>query len=324
MSKIFEVTFAEFNPPSSVSAVDRIGGQDLTTHNAVSKVSPLTGFSLRPGVTFGSSTSYYSLSSPSHSNALFFGSYDFRTYVCWYYPTLDKSNWGSRGLLWAERGPGTGTSYINGWCKTLTTSSIAGRVNNTFEYVYPNSYLDTAGWKLLVMTANRAASQTQFFGRSAVEDVQSSILNGAPGPSALSSTWIGGTTSSLNNSEMQLGYLAVYDEILGVAEIDDIANAFLRDSLAGEAYVAELTGTVVDEAFTGVSGADVILFNHDLKKLTGETSTSSSGTYNIEIPFYGDYSVGASVAGQKGSAYEPFTVTGISGTAGVITFHNDG
>jgi hypothetical protein len=53
MAKIWEVDFTEFDPPSSLQAVDKVGTENLpAATGSITKANPLPGFNFRPGVTF--------------------------------------------------------------------------------------------------------------------------------------------------------------------------------------------------------------------------------------------------------------------------------
>lgn len=316
MTKIFEVTFAQFDPGASNNAVDLIGGQNLNVNSGVNKLNPVNEFTFRPGVTFPF-TDYYALSNANNSNAVFNGSYTKRTWVCWYYSL--GVNWGSAGILWAERN--LTSTFYNGWSRNSALDPLTGRVNDTFQAQYPSTFIDTAGWKLAVMVSDKSLNQTRFFGRSEDDNFDSSVLNSVPSASESATTWIGGSTAGNNFSAMNLGYIATYDEAFNSSQVDLVYEAFLRDSLQAEYAVAVISGIVYDLNVLPISGANVYLLNDDLNQLQGYTPADQNGNYLMYIPFFGDYTITSSnTAVTSGSGSFTFTVTGTQGNESIIFY----
>jgi len=316
MAKIWEVDFTKFNPPASDNAVDNIGTEDLTAGTNIIKGS-LPGFTYRPGVIFDQDNavaSRYTFSQSTHPSAVFTGSFSARSFVMWYY-AIGDGPWENRSALWGNNF-GFSTPQ-EGWNVQLGNLNLF--VSNTLVATYPSSFSQTAGWKLVVCTIDKNLGQTRGFGRSSVEDFDTGIFAGVSNNSEVLAMMVGDSSTSREISA-SIAYMATYDHILSLAEIDAIEAAFLRDSVNGETAVADLTGLVIDEAFNTVSGADVTLFNNDLNLLVAQDITTSSGTYSVDVPYYGNYTVTASHPPNTGAIAAPFIVTGISGSPGVITW----
>jgi len=316
LAKIWEVDFTKFDPPSSANAVDNIGTENITSDTNIVK-GLLPGFTYRPGVIFDQDNgivSTYTLTTGSNPSALFAGNYSQRSFVIWYY-AIGDGPWENRSTLWGHQ-----YGYSNpreGW--TMYSSSLILRADYNTVATYPISFTETAGWKLLVCLMDKSTGTCRGIGRSLAEDYDSGsqpfVSASSPQEAAV------GDDNSSREISASIGYMATYDHILSIAEIDAIEDAFLRDSINGETSVAELQGIVVDEGFNIVPSADVTLFNNDLNILVAHDTTTTSGTYSIDIPYYGNYTVTASHPPNTGAIALPFTVSGSGGSPGVITFY---
>jgi len=318
MAKIWEVDFTVFSGASDV-AVDNVGTQDLITPTGtvgMTKVSPLPGFLFRPGLSFprvGTGVRYEITASDS-VNAIFSDSYNQRSFVCFYYAS--GSAWGSSAPLWADF---VGSTFYEGW--KGGSSSLAVELGNSTVGTYPNSFITTSGWKLAVITVDKLSTASHIYGRSEADDYNSGLISQVPFTSATRTTRIGASSTS-KEMKGSLGYVATYDNILTSGTVDNIWNTFLTDSLIGNPP-AVVSGIVYDDSEVAVSGADVFLvYNSDLTiGFAGYDVTTSSGTYEIDVPLFGDYTLASSNPPNDGARAVSFTLSGTPGS-GSITFHD--
>jgi len=317
MPKIWEVDFATFSGGTDI-VLDNIGNQHLVNPSNILQVPVVPGMTFRPGIQFiqNGTVSNYLLNAPANSNALWSGNYQRRSFVCWFY---NSGGWfPEEGTIWGEY---SGGSSGHGWRYGSSGNGIKFTDGSGFVISYPFDFLGSVGWKFMVANIDRGAGNYQVFGKSSSGtpvDFTSAVTNKPPGTTPPFQTRIGDTDSG-RESSMYLGYMATYDHLLSVAEIDGLFNTFLIDSQAGGASVATLTGVVVDEDFNTASGVDVLVYDNDNDVIVSREVSASGGNYSVDIPFFGNYTVMASRPPLKGSVAEPFSVP----SSGTIIFLND-
>lgn len=318
MAKLWEVDFTRFNPTGSTRIVDNVS-DELGPYGTgtITKTSVIPGFAVRPGVLFAKDESIgrYSFDPGVYSKQYFTASYTYRSFVIWYYSY--GNNWEQRAPIWGEHSASS-TSVADGWRSTNNYSDARPEywVNGSDRVFYPQSFVTTAGWKLMVSVVDRPANQIRIYGRSSVEDYSTTI---ASVHDTSYNYWCKIGDSDYDTGKecnMALGYVATYDHALSVAEIDAIESAFLVDSLNGDDSFATLTGIVVDESFNPAIGVEVVVYNNDLDELTAKTVSAAGGVYSADIPYPGNYTVMASRPPISGSVAEPFVVN----SNGTITF----
>lgn len=304
MNKIWEVDFTSFSGSSDV-AYDNVGSQHLTSSTGIVKVTPLPGFSYRGGihVTEDDVPENYKLHTAEVTNGRFtgpFGVSSRRSYVCWAYVPV-KPGEGALTYLW---GDGSATLFPS---DGLVLSPVSGGTEIRF-YTTGNlriSYLLPAvpGWYCIVVTCDRTLTQSKMY--------VNSLLVGSASNNTDSSyqtySYIGHQNVSYEN-EVYFAYVATYDHILSQSEINVIYNDYLVDRTVAHPYQV-VSGVVYGADGVAVSSATVDLIYSTNNSVVAHTVSDTDGSYVIDVPYSGNYTLVVSSAPSSGAAAVPLVAT---------------
>jgi len=296
---------------SGTLQTDLIGGfnVDLTASTVVQNVPLLPGFLVRPGkqvIGQGYSTkqilpttsgiyNFYDLTNPQKS------------IVLWYYAISGSSNNGGvltqNGAVTTEHG--------------LQFSTVSGllyfRLNSVLVYpVSPSGTLSTSGWRMATVTINRATSSIQLYDNNNLSQSLSGVI---PSTTATDSTAIGVDRLG-NNARFLLGTLQVYSGVLTPAEINQIYQSNLLDTITNHPFIT-LSGNIYSPTFALVSGAKVCAFHHNSNTIHSNYN-SVSGEYICYLPTSGNYTIFSSNSGTLGG----ISIAAAVQSSGVATFYD--
>lgn len=323
MTKIWECDFTGITGSYPIPAYDNVGNQDLTQgwfqNGAAAKISPLPGFNFRPGVKVDNDNQaqYYNYSDSHTFNAYFSDPYSgtgTRSFVMWVYFVNQGTDtfsfiWGEgRFWEWPNDGIGRNNRLI----------SLRGASNHHVTYTIPTSGFP--GWHSIIATVDRNTPVAELW----VDGVSRGTTTGGFSTTSGGSQWRGliGNWDSSHEGDMQIGYCATYDHILTSGEISAIHSSFLVDAVSAHAP-GQVSGVVFDESNQPISGADVfLLHNGNPYEIVDHAYTTSSGYYELGVPWYGDFTlVSSNPPDTQGARAVSFTLSGVSGS-GTIIWHD--
>ena len=282
MSKIYECGFTA----SGIVQTDTIGGVDLTLDASCIYQDPLTGFINRPGWFLDNASTI----STSNSRVLYFDdtSRNTKSIVFWFRITSGDGS----GNLYAG---GTGFSR-DGLYGTGGSSGLQYRDNGVGvgSILSQAAYINNE-WHMVVISIDRINIETDFYADGVFLGTWSGITASSP-------------SMSLGTPNCEVGLIQVYDTLLNVTEVENLWNTGLIDSPVQQPLLT-LQGTVYDFNNLTVSGADVVVFNHDNKLIDSVYTTASGGNYVAYFPTVGKYSLSVSKEEVIGGRVIPITVT---------------
>lgn len=299
MVKIWSVNFAKFGGSGNNEPQDLIGNQHLTDVSVVEppKVSPLPGFSHRPGVQFPSDdvTNRYTVN-PDAPNAIFRGTFSptsKRSFEMWfYYPGTGVDGLG--GHLWGDH---DGSTMRTGF---QMDNSGNFRFYNNGSFVHSVSSI-TTGWHHAVMTIDRPAVETQMYFDGFWVDEDLDIPQTTTGSCTI------GDNGSSRESNCSMALCSTYDHVLTSGEVNQLYNSFLIDSPTPDPY-AFVNGIIYDNDQNRLEGADVLVYDHLAKKVVDISLSDSNGLYTARFPNAGQFSVYTTKSGTPGGRASTVTV----------------
>lgn len=302
MVRIWAVNFAQFVGAGNDAPKDVVGSQHLTSATATppTKVSPLPGFSSRPGIYLPSddTTNRY-IVNPAAPNALFRSPYpgtSKRSFEMWfYYPGTGVDGLG--GHLWGDH---SGSTILTGF---QMDNSGNFRFYNNSSFVHSVNSIST-GWHHVVMTVDRPAVETQMYFDGLWVDEDLDVPQTTTGTCAI------GDIATSRESNCSIGWCATYDHILTSGEVNQLYNGFLLDSPTPDPY-AFINGIIYDNGNQRLAGADVLVYDHLSNEVVDVSSSDGNGLYTARFPNVGQFSVYTTKSGTPGG--RAATVTVISG-----------
>jgi len=290
MPKIWEVDFTSFSGATDV-AYDNVGSQHLTVSSGIVKVAPLTNYAFRPGVAFTNNTvkQAYAVRGSNALNGCFRQTFNQRSFVtAVYFNGAVFSNtafYDSSGdsTIWAE-----GASQASISAGFVISQNVAPQ-SLVFKYSSA-SFLDTgltslSGWNILTATIDRIAIETRFYLNKTLVGMVAQV------PDTVNTDCIVGDFGVNNEGTFQVGLVSTYDTILSPTEINAIVDTGLKDTLVGNTPFQTFSGTLYGNTGNAVSGAKIYAIYDGLTTVASSGSTTSSGTYDLNLPYSGAYTV---------------------------------
>lgn len=319
MSQLVEFDFCRFASAGSMHTYDNLNEKVLNSHwfengAAAVKVNPLPGFNFRPGVKveWDNYAQYweYASASPVIYELFWSTSYNQRSFVMWVY--LTSKDVESICYVW---GDGSSSSYpSDGFCRR--DNQIVVRIGNSDRITKDITSDSLPRWYCLIATIDQNVPETKFY----VDNSLVGTYAGSPGTTHYSRNRIGSTNS--NEGDMMVGYASTYDHILTSGERQGIQDAFLVDSAVGNLDMPVISGYVYDTDRNTISGADVFLiYNDSPYQLVDYYTATSSGTYSMRVPYFGDFTLVSSNPPNEGARAVSFTLSGVPGS-GTIAWHD--
>lgn len=285
MALIWEIDFTSFSGMSDV-ALDNIGSQNLTQSSGIVKIPTVHGYTLRPGVAFtnNSVTQCYGVRSSSALNGCFNGSFLYRSFALWFYVGENTNNF----TFWDN-------TLVSLWAEWNGTLGSAGFFNNggSLQYRYNTSSNHTIGvvganWHLLVSTCNKVTLESTLWLDGVLVNSSSAITDTAGG----TYDCIIGDRDATREGTWQVGLAQTYDHILSSGEIQAMYSSFLKDSVIGNSDPYQsFSGTLYGLDGLTVSGAKHFSLYNPLNEIVHSGQTTDSGTFLVELPYSGEYSV---------------------------------
>lgn len=320
MAKIWECDFTTFSGVSGV-ALENVGTQHLVSGTNINKVNPMATMSFRPGVSFIRNTTTaqnFNLTTSNATNALLRGSWTRRSFVLWVYnPQLftNSSFWDSANasnvVLWGfQTGAGANDAGV------FATGGSSSTMKVFMAQAQQADLGNFTGWKNVVITVDRSIGQTKTYADGVLVATTSNLP-----PSSTTSSSPPGTDETIGNKNtssqgtFQIGYFATYDTVLTPAEITALYTTFLVDNAAGNTPFQTVSGTVFGVNGAAVSGATVYLLHEDSGTIQDKKTSSASGTYTLNIPIVGNYTVVATSSPNQGSRSYPMIVSSGGGVS---------
>lgn len=306
MSKIWEVNFTNFSGVSDV-AYDEIGTQHLTTSSGVVKVSPLPNLSFRPGVAFTNDSVHQAFGARSAGavNACFNESFSQRSWVMWVYlaGALSNATYFDSGAhsFWGEW---SSTTWLAGIGKG--TTGLPRCVPSSGQSIEGSTTLQ-AGWHLFIHTCDKIMLETNFY----IDNVFIGSSTFVTSNTAGTSDCYIGERDATREGTYQIGLCSVYDHILTANERQALYDTFLKDSAIGSTPYQSFSGTLFGLDGFEVPGAVHYSIYQPTSAVVHSGVTSSSGTYEVDLPYSGSYTVVFTNTPSGGS--RAFPVIAVSG-----------
>lgn len=287
MALIWEVDFTSFSGVSDV-AYDNVGSHHLIQSSGIVKVSSMPALSLRPGVAFtlNNIVQVYGVRSSAALNGCFNGSYSYRSFVLWMYNlgnTNSVSFWDVGGTcgLWAEW---DGVTQNSGFYKN-NSGNIEYRFNASTSVEFG---VIGQGWHMFVSTCDKVSLASTFWLDGVLIGSSSSITPTAGG----TYDCLIGDRDAGREGTYQVGLLQTYDHILTSGEIAAMYSTFLVNSIVGNSDPYQtFSGTLYGLDGLPVSGANHFSLYSPLNEIVHSGQTTDSGTFLVELPYSGEYSV---------------------------------
>lgn len=309
MVKIWEVNFTNFSGVSNV-AFDEVGSQHLVTSSGIVKESPMPGFTYRPGILFSNNSTQqaYPLRTAGITNACFAQAYNRRSFVMWIYlaSAVNNATFFDTGNAISFWGEWSGSTWNDGFGKN--TSQIVVRVAGS---EFSTGSASSAGWHLFILTVDKLLLSTNFYYDNSLIASTTNIPSNTPGTA---DCYLGDSLSTREGT-YEIGLCSVYDHILTAQERQAIWDTFLKDQavIVGQTGFQSFSGTLYGSNGTPQSGAKHYLIYEPTGFIVSSGSTSSSGTYQIDLPYSGAYTAMFTNTPSAGSRSFPViaTATGV-------------